>query len=321
MSAITGRGEPLTISFNASAASWSGTAGLTSSQPASFSSWIWRSVALTSRVSVLVIVCTAMGAAPPMTTPPTLTGIALRLVTMLTSLPQSRELPRRDALNVQKADEGGEREQRDQAPALEVQLHRAVEWAPAQHLDEDHDHATAVEGEQGKQVGETERHRQQGHDQDVGRPARRDRLRRHVGDPDRPREPVRPQQAALDLARDEHAQALHDVHDSGKREADPVRHGLLPADQLPRHPDSDRADAAGGARRCHDVAERPAVGMDTGDLQWRALVGVLLLPDEPGARERLAVDRLDAVAALESGRSRGRARDHVEHLAGVGVEL
>src|SRR2546427_163632 len=78
MSAITGRGEPLTISFSASAASRSGTAGRTISQPASFNSWIWRSVALTSRVSVLVMVCTAMGAAPPMTPPPTLTGSELR---------------------------------------------------------------------------------------------------------------------------------------------------------------------------------------------------------------------------------------------------
>src|SRR5438046_2079701 len=82
MSAITGSGDPLTISLSASAASRSGTAGRTISQPASFSSWIWRSVALTSRVSVLVIVCTAIGAAPPMTTPPTLTGIALRRVTI-----------------------------------------------------------------------------------------------------------------------------------------------------------------------------------------------------------------------------------------------
>src|SRR5467141_5261474 len=53
MSAITGSGDPLTISFSASAASWSGTAGRTISQPASLSSWIWRSVAFTSRVSVL----------------------------------------------------------------------------------------------------------------------------------------------------------------------------------------------------------------------------------------------------------------------------
>src|SRR5712691_4292715 len=82
MSAITGSGEPLTISFKASAASWSGTAGLTISHPASLSSWICRSVALTSRVSVLVMVCTAMGAAPPMTTPPTLTGIDFRRETI-----------------------------------------------------------------------------------------------------------------------------------------------------------------------------------------------------------------------------------------------
>src|SRR5438477_329571 len=78
MSAITGRGEWATISFSASAASWSGTAGRTISQPASFSAALWLRVARTSRVSVLVMVCTAMGAAPPTTTSPTRTGIDFR---------------------------------------------------------------------------------------------------------------------------------------------------------------------------------------------------------------------------------------------------
>src|SRR4030088_3610118 len=113
MSAITGSGDPLTISFKASAASRSGTAGRTISQPASFSSWICRSVALTSRVSVLVMVCTAMGAAPPMTTPPTLTGIDLRRVTIFRS-PYPGELSRRDALDVQEADHRRDTKERDQ---------------------------------------------------------------------------------------------------------------------------------------------------------------------------------------------------------------
>ena len=39
---------------------------------------IWASVAATSRVSVLVIDCTLMGASPPMTTPPTVTLVELR---------------------------------------------------------------------------------------------------------------------------------------------------------------------------------------------------------------------------------------------------
>src|ERR1700682_6457304 len=159
MSAITGSGDPLTISCRASAASWSGTAGRTISQPASFSSWIWRNVALTSRVSVLVMVCTAIGAAPPTTTPPTLTGIDLRRVTItvVSSLMNSWELTRRQALDVEEADHGREHKQRDQAPALKVELAVSIERPPAQPLD-DHDHdPAAVQREQGQQVREPER--------------------------------------------------------------------------------------------------------------------------------------------------------------------
>src|ERR1700681_3821742 len=102
MSAITGSGDPLTISLSASAASWSGTAGRTISHPTSLSSWICRRVAFTSRVSVLVIVWTAIGAAPPMTTPPTLTGMDFRRVTI--SLVNSGELAGGQALDVEEAD-------------------------------------------------------------------------------------------------------------------------------------------------------------------------------------------------------------------------
>ena len=72
---MIGSGERLTISTSAVAASRSGTAGRTISQPESFSSSIWRRVAWTSRVSVLVMVWTAIGAAPPTTTSPTRTGM------------------------------------------------------------------------------------------------------------------------------------------------------------------------------------------------------------------------------------------------------
>src|SRR5712692_11424320 len=130
MSAITGSGDPFTISLSASAASRSGTAGRTISQPTSLSSWIWRSVALTSRVSVLVIVCTAIGAAPPITTPPTFTGIDLRRVTINEPQPASMhasELAGGDALDVKEADHRSQREQGDEAPSLEVELAVAVE--------------------------------------------------------------------------------------------------------------------------------------------------------------------------------------------------
>ena len=59
------------ISPIARAASRSGTAERMMSQPASSSWWIWRTVALTSRVSVLVIDWTVISAPPPTLTPPT----------------------------------------------------------------------------------------------------------------------------------------------------------------------------------------------------------------------------------------------------------
>src|SRR6266545_8405200 len=78
MSAMIGSGDLATISLSAAAASWSGTAGRTISQPASLSAEIWLRVARTSRVSVLVMVWTAIGAAPPTTTSPTRTGTDFR---------------------------------------------------------------------------------------------------------------------------------------------------------------------------------------------------------------------------------------------------
>ena len=72
MSATTGMGEPAQISLSASAASASGTAQRTMSQPASASARICASVAFASRVSVLVMDCIAMGAPPPMGTPRTM---------------------------------------------------------------------------------------------------------------------------------------------------------------------------------------------------------------------------------------------------------
>ena len=55
----------------AAAASASGTATRTISHPAASSAQIWSTVARTSRVSVLVMDCTEMGAEPPTGTLPT----------------------------------------------------------------------------------------------------------------------------------------------------------------------------------------------------------------------------------------------------------
>src|SRR5206468_8104305 len=71
MSAITGIGESLTIVFSASTSSSRGTAQRTMSAPASATLRICSIVAARLAVSVLVIVCTATGAPPPIGTPPT----------------------------------------------------------------------------------------------------------------------------------------------------------------------------------------------------------------------------------------------------------
>src|SRR5260370_10256299 len=85
MSAMIGSGEALLISTIARAASLVGTATRTMRQFASLSRAISLSVALTSRVSALVIDCTTISAAPPMTTSPTRTGTDLRRVFMASS--------------------------------------------------------------------------------------------------------------------------------------------------------------------------------------------------------------------------------------------
>src|SRR5262249_58931975 len=130
MSAITGSGECATMSLSASAAWWSGTAGRTISHPASFSAAIWLSVARTSRVSVLVMVWTAMGAAPPTTTSPTRTGIDFRRgggpFFSLKSSPQPRGLSGRHALDVQENGHAYQRDHRDQAVSLDRLLPPSV---------------------------------------------------------------------------------------------------------------------------------------------------------------------------------------------------
>src|SRR5713101_2140660 len=85
MSAMIGSGEPFLISIIACAASFVGTPTRTIRQFASLRRAISLSVALTSRVSALVMDWTTISAAPPMTTSPTRTGTDLRRVLMTSS--------------------------------------------------------------------------------------------------------------------------------------------------------------------------------------------------------------------------------------------
>src|SRR5260370_7434280 len=85
MSAMIGSGEAFLISIIARAASLVGTATRTMRQFAALGRAISLRVACTSRVSALVIDCTTISAAPPMTTSPTRTGIDLRRAFMASS--------------------------------------------------------------------------------------------------------------------------------------------------------------------------------------------------------------------------------------------
>src|SRR5713226_2369247 len=85
MSAMIGSGEAFLISTIAWAASLVGTATRTIRQFTSLRRAISLSVDLTSRVSALVMDCTTISAAPPMTTSPTRTGTDLRRLLMASS--------------------------------------------------------------------------------------------------------------------------------------------------------------------------------------------------------------------------------------------
>src|SRR6266849_4965982 len=82
MSATSGMRIWRLISPSFSAASRTGTAQRTISQPAASSVQICRSVASTSRVSVFVIDCTVMGASPPTLSFPSWIGLVWRRVIM-----------------------------------------------------------------------------------------------------------------------------------------------------------------------------------------------------------------------------------------------
>src|SRR5262249_18333512 len=86
MSATSGMRIWRLISPSFSAASRTGTAQRTISQPAASSAQICRSVASTSRVSVFVIDCTVMGASPPTFTLPSVIGLVCRRLIMTSSV-------------------------------------------------------------------------------------------------------------------------------------------------------------------------------------------------------------------------------------------
>src|SRR5215467_383324 len=325
MSAITGSGERATISWSASAAWWSGTAGRTISQPASLSAAIWLSVARTSRVSVLVMVWTAIGAAPPTTTSPTRTGIDFLRggvpFCALKSSPQPGKLPGRDALDVQKYGHTYQRDQRDQTVSLDCLLTLSVERPTAELLEQDHQNAPPVQCRQGQQVGQPEGHREVGHYQQVRDQALRRGVVGKVPEADEAREAIGAEDASWDLTRGE----LVDPPPEGGRCKDGKRdagvQGLARRDQG-RGLDPDHVvlllTAVAGR---DDSVVGSTVRALHGELKRLPRPGVLCPADVPRAVNGLAVDSSDGVTGSDAVRVRGAVYVDLDYFARVVIEL
>src|SRR5580704_4919971 len=130
MSATTGIGDSRTISCSAAAASRVSQVTRMTSAPAFAARWIWAMVAAASSVWVLVIVCTAIGAAPPMTTVPTRTGTVGRRALI-------GEPPSLIASHVSDGDIHGKDHDHGQTNSGDRGLDLRVQAAAAHRFDED----------------------------------------------------------------------------------------------------------------------------------------------------------------------------------------
>src|SRR5688572_20637726 len=150
MSATSGMRIWRLISPSFSAASRTGTAHRTMSQPAASRDQISSSVACTSRVSVLVIDCTVMGAPPPTFTLPTWICRVFRRV-IIRRLP-SKELECAEAVQVVPQGIHHQEHQQDEADLLGGLALLQREGPPQHRLDDEEEKVTAVEHRHRQQV-------------------------------------------------------------------------------------------------------------------------------------------------------------------------
>src|ERR1700687_4635393 len=144
MSAMMGSGDDFLISTIARAASLVGTATRTMRQFASLRRAISLSVPLTARVSALVIDCTTISAAPPMTTSPTRTGTDLRRVFMASS---------QHIVICHSPDQSKQKSEPDIVHDL---LPGGVDWPPANQFQHQEGGPTTIEGRERQDVGQAE---------------------------------------------------------------------------------------------------------------------------------------------------------------------
>src|ERR671925_1590149 len=218
MSAISGIRIWRLISPSFSAASRTGTAQRTMSQPAASSDQISSSVACTSRVSVLVIDCTVIGAPPPtLTLPSWICRVVRRLI--IRALP-SEELEPPETVQVVPQRIHHEQHQQDEAELLRGFALLERQRTPEDGLDEEEEQVTAVEHRHRQQVQDGEVHADEG-GEDRQRPQAFFRLSAGLrGDLDRPADVGR-----VDLPRDQLPEALEREHRDVPRAHDAVLDG------------------------------------------------------------------------------------------------
>src|SRR5881396_3698189 len=142
MSATSGMRIWRLISPSFSAASRTGTAQRTISQPAASSAQISRSVAWTSRVSVFVIDCTVMGALPPtFTLPSWICRVVRRLI--IRHLP-SEEFERAEPVEVVPQRVDHEQHQQHEAQLLRGLAFLERQRPPEHGLDDEEEQMAAV---------------------------------------------------------------------------------------------------------------------------------------------------------------------------------
>src|SRR6266851_4458490 len=198
MSAMIGSGEAFLISIIARAASLVGTATRTMRQFASLRRAISLSVALTSRVSALVIDCTTISAAPPMTTSPTRTGIDLRRAFMSSSQ------------QIVICHQSDQPKQESQTDIVDDLLTSRIDRPAANQFQHQEGGASTIQCGKRQDVGQPQAEAQKRDDFDEWQRARFGGLGRGLHDADRSFEAPRTQQAPQFLIGGQLVDAPHD---------------------------------------------------------------------------------------------------------------
>src|SRR6267378_3318503 len=214
MSAMIGSGDAFLISTIARPASLVGTATRTMRQFASFRRAISFSVALTSRVSDLVIDCTTISAAPPMTTSPTRTGTDLRRALMASS---------QQIVICHQTDQS---KQESEADVVDDLLTSGVDRPSPDQLQYQEGGAPTIQGGERQDVREPQAQAQERDHGDQRERARLGGPGRRLDDADRALEAPRAQQSPQRLIGRQLVDAPHDAHDGVARVAERPSRGL-----------------------------------------------------------------------------------------------